>query len=52
MIVGVVQGREARIRLTIRGTRGKEQVIDAVVDSGYTGWLTLPPATIAALGLR
>ncbi len=52
MIVGVVQGSEARIRLAIRGIRGKEQVIDAVVDSGYTGWLTLPPATIASLGLR
>ncbi len=23
-----------------------------MVDSGYTGWLTLPPATIAALNLR
>jgi clan AA aspartic protease len=52
MIVGIVRGREALIRLTIRGFRGREQEIDAVVDSGYTGWLTLPPAVIAALNLR
>lgn len=52
MIVGIVQGREALIRLTIRGFRGHVQEIDAVVDSGYTGWLTLPPTVIVALRLR
>ena len=52
MIVGIVQGREPLIRLTIRGFRGRPQEIEAVVDSGYTGWLTLPPTAIAALNLR
>jgi clan AA aspartic protease len=52
MIVGVVQGREALLRLTIRGFRGRQQEIKAVVDTGYTGWLTLPPAVIGALNLR
>jgi clan AA aspartic protease len=52
MMVGVVRGREARTRLTIRGFRGRRQEIEAVVDSGYTGWLTLPPPAIAALNLR
>lgn len=52
MIVGIVRGREPLIRLTIRGLRGREQEIEAVVDSGYTGWLTLPPTLIAALSLR
>ncbi len=52
MLIGIVQGREALIRLTIRGLRGREQEIDAVVDSGYTGWLTLPPTVVAALQLR
>lgn len=51
-MVGVVKGREALVRLTIRGFRGREQEIDAVVDSGYTGWLTLPPTVITALNLR
>ena len=52
MIVGIVQGREPLIRLTIRGFRGRQQEIEAVVDSGYTGWLTLPSTAIAALKLR
>ena len=52
MIVGSVRGREPLIWLTVRGFRGRKQEIEAVVDSGYTGWLTLPPTTIAALNLR
>ena len=52
MILGTVRGREPLIRLTVRGLRGRQQEIEAVVDSGYTGWLTLPPTVIAALNLR
>jgi predicted aspartyl protease len=52
MIVGIVQAREPLIRLTIRGFRGRQHEISAVVDSGYTGWLTLPPSVIAALNLQ
>lgn len=52
MIVGIVQAREARIRLSIRGFRGLQREIEAVVDTGYTGWLTLPPPVIAALHLH
>ena len=52
MIVGIVQGREPLIRLTIRGFRGRRQEIEAVIDTGYTGWLTLPPSVIGALNLR
>ena len=43
MIVGIVRRREPLIRLTVRGFRGRQQEIEAVVDTGYTGWLTLPP---------
>ena len=52
MIVGIVHGREPLIRLTIRGWRGRQQEIEAVVDTGYTGWLTLRPTVIGALNLR
>ncbi len=52
MIVGIVQRREALIRLTVRGFGGRQQEIEAVVDSGYTGWLTLPPTVITVLNLR
>jgi clan AA aspartic protease len=52
MISGVVKADEARIRLTVRGRRSRGQQIEAVIDSGYTGALTLPPALITLLGLR
>ena len=52
MITGAVQSDEARIRLKVKGRRGREQEVEAVIDSGFTGALTLPPALIATLGLR
>jgi clan AA aspartic protease len=51
MIIGGVRARDPRIRVTLRGFRGLQQEIEAVVDTGYTGWLSLPPAVIAALNL-
>ena len=52
MIKGVVQAREGRIRLKVQGPRRQEQEIDAVIDTGYTASLSLPPALVASLGLR
>jgi clan AA aspartic protease len=52
MITGAVTSDEARIRLKVRGRRGREQDVEAVIDSGFTGALTLPRALIATLGLR
>jgi clan AA aspartic protease len=52
MITGVVQSDEGRIRLKVKGLRGREQEVVAVIDTGYTASLTLPPAVVAALGLR
>lgn len=52
MISGSVNAyREASIHLVVRGSRGQEQEIKAVVDTGFTGFLSLPPALITALGL-
>ena len=51
MMVGIVRAREPLLRLTICGSRGRQQEIEAVVDTGYTGWLTLPPSVISALNL-
>ncbi len=51
MMTGVVRGREARIRLQVRGPRGRRQDVEAVIDTGYTAWLALPPALVALLGL-
>jgi clan AA aspartic protease len=52
MITGIVQADEGRIRLKVKGPRGREQEIEAVIDTGYTASLTLPPVVIAALGLH
>src|SRR5262245_23047322 len=42
---------EAVIRLLVRGPAAQRRKIKAVIDTGYNGWLTLPPVLIAALGL-
>ena len=52
MITGVVKSDEGRIRLKVKGFRGQEQEAEAVIDTGYTASLTLPPVLINALGLR
>jgi clan AA aspartic protease len=51
MITGSVTAGEARIRLRIYGPRGRQREIEAVIDTGYTGWLTLPRAEITTLRL-
>jgi clan AA aspartic protease len=52
MITGIVTAfREALISLTVHGPGGQTQDIQAVIDTGFDGSLTLPPALIATLGL-
>ena len=43
--------REAVVRLPVRSPQGREQAIETVIDTGFNGYLTLPPDLIAALGL-
>jgi clan AA aspartic protease len=51
MIGGTVNAeREAIISLTVIGDSGYKVRLDAVVDTGYNGWLTLPSELIAELG--
>ena len=52
MISGQVTAREGRIRLKVRGPTGQEREIEAVIDTGYTAFLALPPALVASLRLR
>src|SRR6266566_2913866 len=52
MITGIVtDNREAVVSLTVSGPNGHQETIHAVIDTGFDGWLSLPPPTIAILGL-
>jgi clan AA aspartic protease len=52
LITGSVNpDREAVIRLQVIGSASQTQDIDAIIDTGFTGFLTLPPTMIAMLGL-
>ena len=53
MIRGRVDARrQARVPLEIRGNDGRIRSIEAVIDTGFSGHLTLPPAVIRRLGLE
>ena len=43
--------REALLALRVSGPSGKRAELEAVVDTGFTGALCLPPETISALEL-
>ena len=52
MISGVVTiDRQAIVHLTVRGPAGQEHEIEAIVDTGFDGWLSLPSSLIVPLGL-
>ena len=52
MITGVVDARrDATIRLPVRDANGREQEVVAILDTGFSGSMTLPPTVIAALRL-
>lgn len=42
---------EPRLLLTVRAASGQPHEVEVVIDTGFNGFLTLPPAQIAALGL-
>jgi predicted aspartyl protease len=47
MITGVMTANhEATIPLVVHGVHGQQESIDAVLDTGFTGSLTLPPMLI------
>ena len=52
MITGTVNAsNEAIVQLRIRGAVPDPLSIHALIDTGFTDWLTLSPAQIVALGL-
>ena len=52
VIEGVVNAaREAVVILPVRGPAGQARETEAVIDTGYSGFLTLPPSLVEELGL-
>lgn len=51
MIHGNVVGLQALIGVTLRFPEHSDVEIKCVVDTGFEGYLTLPPEAVAALGL-
>jgi clan AA aspartic protease len=52
MMHGIVNlRREATLALVVGNANRQQQVVDTVIDTGFTGFLSLPSATIAALDL-
>jgi clan AA aspartic protease len=53
MIIGIVNADfEPIIPLSICGSNGKVYPQEAIVDTGFNGWLSLPPDLIAELNLK
>jgi clan AA aspartic protease len=52
MITGVVTAsREAVVQVIVRGPHNRDVPMEAVIDTGFTDFLTLSPTLIAMLGL-
>ena len=52
MIEGEVNDAyEAVVLLSLQGPAGQSQDVEAVIDTGYNGFLTLPTALVMQLGL-
>ena len=52
MIEGAVNNAyEAVVALSLQGPEGQARDVEAVIDTGYSGFLTLPTALVAELGL-
>ena len=48
MIEGFVNANlEAVVSLSLRGSGGQEREVGAVIDTGYSGSLALPPSLVA-----
>jgi clan AA aspartic protease len=52
MVTGTVNARlQPTVSLHVFGPQGQTKTVEALVDTGYNGYLSLPPSVIAALQL-
>ena len=43
--------RQPIVTIKVRGILGRERVVDALLDTGFNGTLTLPPLMVLELGM-
>jgi clan AA aspartic protease len=51
MMTGTVVNRRPTVPLAIRGPGGQEATVEAIIDTGFNGFLSLPTSAITSLGL-
>jgi clan AA aspartic protease len=51
MITGFVSNTRAYVPLSLQGSAEREAQVEFVLDTGFGGYLTLPPAACTLLGL-
>ena len=52
MIRGQVgPGRRAFVEIVLTGNQGQRLSLDAILDTGFEGYITLPPDAVSGLGL-
>jgi clan AA aspartic protease len=50
-MTGTVVNRRATVPLVVHGPTGLDATVEAILDTGFNGFLTLPASAIASLGL-
>lgn len=50
-MIGVVSGHHATVSIPFRLLNQPQISVEAVIDTGFTGYLTLPPAAVTAMRL-
>lgn len=52
MMTGIITAhKEAALSLIVRGPHGQEEHAEAVIDTGFNGFVVLPDSLVATLGL-